>query len=70
MRLGYSENDSNRYAIGDTDLHCGDVFQIKDVTGKWMTVRIEMNSNGWYLIDTDGKCHDMPFHAVEARFID
>lgn len=73
-RLGVSEYDSSRYGIGFNDdgfyektLHCGDCFEIKQADGSWLWVRIEMNENGWYLIDEDDQCHDMPWMAVPAR---
>lgn len=48
MKLSYSE-ETERY----NDFHCGEVFKIK-INDKWKTVRIEMGSNNWYLIDEDG----------------
>lgn len=38
-----------RWAIGPYDLHCGDCFELFDGY-KWVPLRIEHNSNGWYLV--------------------
>lgn len=48
MILEYNSN-TERY----NDFHCGEIFEIK-INDKWKTVRIEMGSKGWYLIDEDG----------------
>ncbi len=47
-RLRYNEK-LEKY----NNFSCGDCFKIK-INSKWKTVRIELNSKGWYLIDEDG----------------
>ena len=48
---------SNRWEIGDRELHCGDCFHIYDGNGEHpMPVRIEHASDGWYLITPYGLC--------------
>lgn len=65
-RLGYNaEND--RYGLLVTDLwehdgfHCGEGLQVK-VDGKWVDTRIEMDSNGWYLVGT-------PYHGDALEYV-
>ena len=48
MKLQYNE-----YLERYNNFHCGESFKIK-INDKWKQVRIEVNSNGWYLIDEDG----------------
>jgi hypothetical protein len=75
-KLGICESDPSRYAIGiesngrffEYDLHCGDCFEIQMELGKWLPVRIEMDHHDeWYLIDEQGKRHDMPWMSAPAR---
>jgi hypothetical protein len=48
LTLRFDER-SQRMAIGDKELHCGDCFHIKN-RGRWHSVRIEHSSHvGWYL---------------------
>lgn len=48
MKLEYDE-----YLERYNNFSCGECFKIK-VNNKWKNVRIEIGSNGWYLIDEDG----------------
>jgi len=59
------DGDSGRYVLAGRDLHCGDCFQIlRD--GRWIDVRIEHDSNGWYLVGNEGGM----IAGTEARFYD
>lgn len=55
-RLVYN-GTSSRYSIvnpeEEIDLHCGYVFEYQNKYGEWITARIEMGENGWYLIGAD-----------------
>lgn len=71
-RFGSSEYDTDRYGIGFEDgtehtLHCGDCFEIQQVDGSWISVRIEKGEHGWYLVDTKENHHDIPWKAVNAK---
>lgn len=75
-RFGISEFDSNRYGIGynesgefeECTLSCGDIIEI-EIDGVWLTVRIEKNEYGWYLIGESDKRLNVPYFATKARFI-
>jgi hypothetical protein len=51
---------SGRYVLVGRELHCGDCFQVYWLPGVsldaicWHDVRIEHNSEGWYLIGLPG----------------
>lgn len=56
-------NETERF----NNFHCGEVFEIK-INNKWKTVRIEVGSNGWYLIDEDGfTCDCNKFEGYEIK---
>ena len=42
-------HDSRRFTVGEHELHCGEVIQVKS-NGTWIETRIEHNSNGWYFV--------------------
>jgi len=62
LRFDYS---SERYAIGDHPLHCGECLQIKGTDSQWHHVRIEHCSHGWYFIGLTGAIQD--FEGCEVR---
>jgi len=41
---------SQRCKVGETELHCGDCFQLFDDNGKKHDVRIEYSQGDWYLV--------------------
>lgn len=49
-------SESQRFAIGTHDLHCGDCFEL-NVTGKWIPTRIELHGQdyyrGWWLVHSN-----------------
>lgn len=52
------EPETQRYLLGDRELHCGDCFQLK-VSGRndtcvWLDVRIEHSDGRFYLISPIG----------------
>jgi len=54
--------DTQRYEIGEWELHCGNCFQIK-FGSDWLDTRIEMSSGQWYLVGVN-----VPrLQGVEAR---
>jgi hypothetical protein len=57
-------HESGRRSLNGHDLHCGDCFQIKTMEGI-IEVRIEHNSNGWYLV---GIAHPLDLDNRMARF--
>lgn len=43
--------DPERCRVGETELHCGDCFQLLDDEQKWIDSRIEMTGDGlWVLL--------------------
>ncbi len=62
MLLVYNE-ETQRY----NNLHCGECFKIK-LENEWKTVRIEIDRNGWYLIDENSNrinCKDVEGIEIE-----
>lgn len=65
-------NNNNRYEIVFSDnsiyeLHCGDIFEIKNNYNNWEFVRIEYDClEGWYLV-TDTGNKDIPFKKIQVR---
>lgn len=48
-------------------MHCGECFKIK-LENEWKTVRIEIDRNGWYLIDENSNrinCKDVEGIEIE-----
>lgn len=64
MILTYNE-ETERY----NNFSCGNLFKIK-INNKWITVRIELSSKGWYLIDEYGfTCYCKKLEGSEIQEI-
>ena len=62
---------SGRMAIGQTELHCGDCFQIC-IGGVWQDVRIELAGNAtrgaWFLFGIPAPNRATVYEGHAARF--
>ena len=65
---------NDRYGLLVMDLwendgfHCGECFDIWDYeTEQWLPTRIELNNNGWYLVDTKYRGFDLEGLKVRVK---
>lgn len=77
MCIGHFFYDSclGRWVILDSDdcvvreLHCGDVVEVRpfdDDAASWFSLRVELDSYGWYLLGSGSPRDD--FELLDVRF--